>query len=224
MLVGDLRKLKTDVADKKPQQKLSWLVEQLRTMGSPGKGSHFDYKILGRAVCRGCFLTAFGVTEYQLNEARSAVETGHGSIRVHGNSKSEVQAARGSMLSTIRGIIYADYVKADEEKIQTGAVYVNMTKGTLAKCARDKITQMWQNNELPQGDSRCREKPPSYDLIVEAIDGMRTSFGEDIHFAKDSTDWFICTTCFDLAEQQKVGFSSPDKAAEWKSKSYNHTM
>jgi hypothetical protein len=69
----------------------------------------------------------------KLNEARSVVENGHGSTRFHGNLKSEVQAARGSMMSEIRGIIYADYVKADQEKIQPGAVYAHMTKGTLAK-------------------------------------------------------------------------------------------
>ena len=114
-------------------------------------------------------------------KARRAVDQRQGSIRVHGNTSAQVQGARAQMNAAICGIIYADSVKADEEKIQTDAVYVNMTKGALTKASLIKIRNMWLMNELPTGDSRCAAKPPSYSLVKTAISSMRLTFSADIH-------------------------------------------
>ena len=87
-------------------------------------------------------------------------------------------------------MLYTDDVKRDEEKISTGAVCVNMTKDSLIKAAVPKIQRMWLLNELPPGDSRCRDKPPSWDLVEKALDSLRTTFGADIHFANNDAQWY----------------------------------
>lgn len=135
------------------------------------------------------FQTLYGLTTYALNAARSAVSNGKGAYTCHGNSLPSVQGDRATMMSAIRGIVYADFIRVDEEKIQTGATFVNMTKASVVKLAEAKISDMWMNNQLPSGDSRCRDAPPSEDIIVEAIKGLRNEFGEDIHYAKDSGKW-----------------------------------
>ena len=78
----------------------------------------------------------------------------------------------------------------DEEKVQTGATFVNMTKNCVIKLSHIKLADMWLNDMLPTGDSRCRDHPPSEDMVKEAIDGLRSEFGTDIHFAKDTGKWF----------------------------------
>ena len=93
--------------------------------------------------------------------------------------------------SAIRGVIYADIIKIDEEKIQTGATFVNMTFTTLVKLSHVKISEMWLNDELPEGDSRCRDCPPTEDLVSQALKGLRQEFGTKIHFAKDTGKWYL---------------------------------
>ena len=95
------------------------------------------------------------------------------------------------MMSAIRGIIYADFIRGDEEKVQTGATFVNMTVSCLIKLAHEKIADMWLTDQLPLGDSQCRDSPPSEDMIKEAVEGLRDEFGTDIRFANDSGKWYI---------------------------------
>jgi len=195
--IGETKQLRLDVENRSPSEKVQWLVEQLRTMGVAREHKHMDYRVLGRPVCRHGFLNVYGLTVYALNQARNHIQQGHSALRLHGNALPGVQAERGTMMSAIRGIIYADCIQVDEEKIQTGATFVNITKGSLIKLSHQKITKMWLDDELPQGDSRCRDSPPTYAMVKEAIDGLRNEFGTDIHFAKDTGKWFICTICFE---------------------------
>jgi hypothetical protein len=39
-----------------------------------------------------------------------------------------------------------DFFRVDEEKIQTGAAFINMTKASVAKLAEANISDMWINN------------------------------------------------------------------------------
>ena len=73
--------------------------------------------------------------------------------------------------------------------MQTGAVTVNMTKDSLVRAALPKIELMWLKGQLPSGDSRCRDAPPSEELVTEAVDSLRTVMGADIHFAKNDSTW-----------------------------------
>jgi len=77
----------------------------------------------------------------------------------------------------IRTFAYVNYIQLDQEVIQTEAVYIHRTKSSLVQELRGVLTRMWENDELPKGDSRCLEKPPSEHLIQEAIDGIRTMTG-----------------------------------------------
>jgi hypothetical protein len=71
---------------------------------------------------------------------------------------------------------------------------------------------MWFNNQLPSGDSRCRATPPNEALMIkEASKGLRNQFGTDIHFAKDTGKWFICTKCFKFGELNARGFAIKQK-------------
>lgn len=92
--------------------------------------------------------------------------------------------------SAIQAIIYTDDIKRDEEKVQTGAVTVNMTKDSLVRAALPKIELMWLKGELPSGDSRCRDAPPSEELVKDAVNSLRNVTGEDIHFAKNDDAWY----------------------------------
>ena len=91
--------------------------------------------------------------------------------------------------SAIQAVIYADHIQVDEEKIQTGAVHVNFTKSSLLLDVMPKIEEMWMQGELPKGDSRCVDSPPSTRMVMEAINSMRTTFGADIHYASDNGKW-----------------------------------
>ena len=95
--------------------------------------------------------------------------------------------------SAIQAAVYTEYIKRDEEKIQTGAVVVNLTKDSVVRSAVKMIEMMWLRNELPQGDSRCRDRPPTQEIIAEAVDKMRTTFGADIHFAQNDSSWSFVT-------------------------------
>ena len=102
-------------------------------------------------------------------------------------------------------MIYADCVKEDQEKVQTGATFVNMTLPTLIKLSHTKICDMWMNDELPSGDSKCRDAPPTEDLVKTAIKGLRNEFGTDIHFAKDSGKWLYLFYLCSIQSSQTVG-------------------
>ena len=93
--------------------------------------------------------------------------------------------------AAIQSVLYTDKVKEDEEKIQTVAVTVNITKECLIKEAKGKLELLWLEDKLPLGDSRCREAPPSERLIRAAVNNLRTDFGADIHFANTDADWFV---------------------------------
>ena len=82
-------------------------------------------------------------------------------------------------------------MKGDEEKVQTGATFVNMTRGTVIKLSMETISTLWMNDKLPSGDSRCIDQPPTEHMIKDAISGLRNQFGTDIHFAKDSGKWYV---------------------------------
>jgi len=155
-------------------------------MGSVKKQAHFPYTVLGRPVCRHGFRNLHNLSYYMLNQSKDAITQNKGALTVHGNSMLNVQGARAEMMAAIRGVIYADCVKEDQEKVQTGATFVNMTLPTLIKLSHTKICDMWMNDELPSGDSKCRDAPPTEDLVKTAIKGLRNEFGTDIHFAKDS--------------------------------------
>lgn len=213
--LGDLKQLRTDVHKRSKSEQQQWLVEQMRPMESACDNKHMNYEVRGKKVCRHGFLKIYDLTLYALNAARNQIKTGSESIHVHGNALPSVQADRGVMLSAIQGIIYADCVKTDEEKIQTGATFVNMTLSSLVKMSHQKITNMWFNNQLPPGDSRCSATPPSEALIKEAIKGLRNQFGTDIHFAKDTGKWFICTKCFEFGELNARGFASQAEKAKF---------
>jgi len=58
-------------------------------------------------------------------------------------------------------------------------------------CSAEDVTHRWLMDQLPLGDSRCREKPPSKELIQECVRDLRATFGEDIHFAKDDGKWSV---------------------------------
>ena len=81
-------------------------------------------------------------------------------------------------------------------------------------------------DELPTGDSRCSEKPPTGDFIKSCIKSLRTVFGEDIVFAKDDGKWyhrthyilelrvhsrFICGTCLRQARQRKMVMNNEER-------------
>ena len=102
------------------------------------------------------------------------------------------------MMSKIQSVIYTDEVKSDEDKIQGGSVTVNITKSALIKAAIPKLEQMWLNDELPAGDSRCRDAPPSERMILRP--GCCKFFAhyiwKDIHFPKEEDQWWVCGTCW----------------------------
>jgi hypothetical protein len=89
--------------------------------------------------------------------------------------------------------------------VQTGATFVNMTLPTLIKLSHTKICDMWMNDELPSGDSKCRDAPPTEDLVKTAIKGLRNEFGTDIHFAKDSGKWLYLFYLCSIQSSQTVG-------------------
>lgn len=89
----------------------------------------------------------------------------------------------------MQAIIYND-IQADEERISTGAVQVNMTKESLLLDVMPVIEEHWLAGQLPTGDSRCRDKPPSRKFVKKCIDSLRTTFGSDIHFASDNGKWY----------------------------------
>ena len=82
-------------------------------------------------------------------------------------------------------------MRRDEEKIQTGAVRVNSTKDSIVRQAVPMIELMWLKGELrmPEGDSRCRDQPPTCAMVAQAVDTLRTTYGADIHFAQDDSTW-----------------------------------
>ena len=145
------------------------------------------------------------ISVYLLNTVRADVTAGHGMIRVHGNKLASVQGHRAAMLSVllvqcdpltgftarsaIQSVLYTDEVKMDEERVQTGAVFVNMTKDSVVQEAVPKLERMWLLGQLPTGDIRSRENPPSERLIRAALESLRTGYGDDIYFARDSSDW-----------------------------------
>jgi len=182
-------------------------------MDATKKHKHFKYKLLGLTVCRKSFIRLLGISDYCLNEARSAINENKHAKTIHGNALAVVQAQRAKMMSALQGIIYADFIAGDEEKIQTGAVYVNITENTLVKMAHRLISDLWLQNKLPAGDSRCRDSPPTENMVRTAVASLRNAFGANIIFAKDSGKWFICKKCFDFKEKSRIGFASDEERA-----------
>ena len=92
-------------------------------------------------------------------------------------------------------------------------MYVNITENTLVKMAHRLISDLWLQNKLPAGDSRCRDSPPTENMVRTAVASLRNAFGANIIFAKDSGKWFICKKCFDFKEKSRIGFASDEERA-----------
>ena len=125
--------------------------------------------------------------------------------------------------SAIQSIIYTDEVKDDEERIQTGAVTVNITKEALIKEAKAELELLWLDDKLPHGDSRCRDGPSSEQLIKQAINSLRNTFGADIHFANSSDQWFVCQKCWEQNVRRRQGFHSVEARNKFVAECKAHT-
>ena len=239
----DIEALRRDHINKTKKQKLTWLVEQLRTMDVPIHQKHFNYTIRGESICRNCFMYIHDLTQHMLDKAKSIGTNGRGSIQVHGNCLPQVQGQRAQMTSAIQGIIYADLIMTDEEKVQTGATFVNMTFEHVVQLSHEKITEMWMNDELPETPED--EVAPTLELVRKALKNLRNQFGTDIVYANDSNKWycplsflvcdniahawfnfllrFICKKCFDFAERRREGFSSNSEEMAFRKECDLHT-
>ena len=210
--INQVHAFQKDLVNRSKTEKKQWLIEQLRSR-SKGKQKHVRYEVGGKVLCRHGFLSLFGLKKHHLDKARQVVDKGGGSLSVHGNKLSGVQANRGAMNTAIQGLARAEMAKETEE-IQTGAMHVNCTFTAFIPRMREITDARWMENKLPQGDSRCREKPPSEDIIASAVKSMRTQYGQDIVWAQDNGKWFMCAVCLKQSKRRERGFSSDqDKQA-----------
>jgi hypothetical protein len=111
------------------------------------------------------------------------------------------------MKSAIQGIARAEMAK-EIEPIQTGAMHVQSTLPAFIQRMREILDRKWIQDELPKGDSRCRDHPPSEALITEAIKGLRKQYGQDICWAQNNGKWFVCGVCLKQSLRREQGFSS----------------
>ena len=68
----------------------------------PDEGEIEDAEVQGKKLCRHGFMALYGLKKHHLDAARKTVDSGHGSLVVHGNQVSSVQAARGAMKTAIQ--------------------------------------------------------------------------------------------------------------------------
>lgn len=96
--LGEIRQLRMDHEGRSGAEKKTWLIEQMRTMGSVKKQAHFPYTVLGRPVCRHGFRNLHNLSYYMLNQSKDAITQNKGALTVHGNSMLNVQGARAEMM------------------------------------------------------------------------------------------------------------------------------
>ena len=193
LTLGFVQRARKDIGRRKAAAKKQWLVEYLRQRSVP-KQKHMVYKInvdgVETVLCRAGFKGLYRINESLLNNARADVTANIGGIKCHGNLVPSVQASRGAMKSAIIGIARAHpYIQKDGEEIQTGVRYVHCTPEAFASLVKGQTDDAWIDSKLPAGDSRCRDKPPSIDLVEESIAAINTTFAEQIRFAKTDEQW-----------------------------------
>lgn len=115
--ISQINTFRTDLAHRSKTERKQWLVEQLRSR-SVGKQKHLPYEVQGKKLCRHGFMALYGLKKHHLDAARKTVDSGHGSLVVHGNQVSSVQAARGAMKTAIQGTALAELTD-EKEVIQT---------------------------------------------------------------------------------------------------------